>query len=121
VSGLLGSVVPSYDGGGEGGWKNWLSCGHVEGGEGGELEVRCGHGTKRSELPAASPNRRAREGEQEWEMGAGVGSVPCGVRKMGEREREGPRHGGRQRGPRGRDGSRRHGQRRQRALVAKVG
>jgi hypothetical protein len=71
VSGLLGSVVPSYVGGGGGGWKNWLSCGHVEGGEGGELEVRCGHGTERSELPTASPNRRACEGEQEWEMGRG--------------------------------------------------
>jgi hypothetical protein len=35
---------------------------------------------------AASPNRRACEGEQERERG-GVGSVPRGGRKTGERER----------------------------------
>jgi hypothetical protein len=91
--------------------------GRVGGGEGGELELGCGRRTKQSEASVASPNQRAREGEPERERG--VGSVPCGGRKTGERE--GPEHGDRQRGLRGQDGSGWCGRRRQRALMAEAG
>jgi hypothetical protein len=84
----------------------------VGGGEGGELKLRCGRGTERSEAPVASPNGgrvgRTREGN------GGVGSVLRGGRKTGERE--GPGRGGWQRGPRGRDG-----QRQKRTLATEVG
>jgi hypothetical protein len=52
---------------------------------------------ERSEAPASSPNRRAHMESREGN-GGGVGSgVPHGRKEMGEREREGPGHGGRQR------------------------
>jgi hypothetical protein len=62
--------------------------GHVSGGEGGELELWCGHGIERSEAPAASPNRKTRVGEQEREMGGGGGWLCAEWRK--ENKREGP-------------------------------
>jgi hypothetical protein len=57
---------------------------HVGGGGG--LELRFGHGIEQSEEPAASPNHRARGGEQERETGGG-GSARCRV-EDGKRERE---------------------------------
>jgi hypothetical protein len=45
--------------------------GCVGGGEGGELELGCGRRIERSEASVVSRNRRAREGEQEREMGGG--------------------------------------------------
>jgi hypothetical protein len=66
--------------------------GRVGSGEEGELELGRGRGIARSEVPAASSNRRACGGEQEREMGGeGVGSVSHGGRET--REREGPGRG----------------------------
>jgi hypothetical protein len=43
----------------------------IGGGEGGELELRLGCGTERSEAPASSPNRRARRKSKEGNGGRG--------------------------------------------------
>jgi hypothetical protein len=59
--------------------------GCVGGGEGGELELGRGCGTKRSEAPVSSPNQRARGESIEGNGGGGVGLVPRGGRKTGER------------------------------------
>jgi hypothetical protein len=58
--------------------------GRVGGGEGGELELRCARGIERSEASVASPNRWARGGEQEREMGGRLGAA---WRKENRRER----------------------------------
>jgi hypothetical protein len=60
---------------------------HVGGGGG--LELRFGHGIEQSEEPAASPNHRARGGEQERETGGG-GRLGVAWRMENGRER-GPR------------------------------
>jgi hypothetical protein len=73
--------------------------GRVGDGEGGELELRCGRGTERSEAPAASPNRQARGGEQEREMGGG-GRLGATWRKENGRERAWRKENGTKRGPR---------------------
>jgi hypothetical protein len=65
---------------------------HVGGGEGGELELRCGRGTEQSEAPATSPYQRAHGENKRGKWGGGVGSVLRGGRKTGERE--GPGRGG---------------------------
>jgi hypothetical protein len=54
-----------------------------------ELELGCGRGTERSEVPTTSPNRWAHGGEQGREMGGG-GRLSAAWRKENGRER-GPR------------------------------
>jgi hypothetical protein len=61
-------------GGGVSGGGSWRG-GRVGGGEGGVLELRCGHRTERSEALMASPNQWACEGEQEREMGGQLGAA----------------------------------------------
>jgi hypothetical protein len=60
--------------------------GRVGSGEEGELELGRGRGIARSEVPAASSNRRACGGEQEREMG-GRGLAQSHMEE-GKRERE---------------------------------
>jgi hypothetical protein len=71
-------------GGGVSGGRSRLGR-HVGGGEGGELELRCGRGTEQSEAPATSPYQRARGENKRGKWGGG--SARCCVEE-GKWERE---------------------------------